>query len=105
MTHRSRNIIVGAVVLAAMLALGWMILQFSGKTASNLLSNGMPFQLTGERADGVSEGSPIYFRGVPVGRVERVQLRPDNSGVQINAVLDAGKSVPENVIGYVRPSS
>src|SRR5690606_35897161 len=80
-------------------------LQFSGKTASTLLSSGMPFQLEGERADGVSEGSPIYYRGVPVGRVERVQLQSDNSGVIISAILDAERTVPENVVGYVRPSS
>lgn len=105
MTPRSRNIIVGAVVLVAIISLGWMILQFSGSSVGALFSKGMLIRITADRANGVSGGSAIYYLGVPVGQVTDVNLLPDNSGVIIGASIDSDLKVPVNVVGHIRPAS
>ncbi|QOV91348.1 MlaD family protein [Humisphaera borealis] len=105
MTSRSRNILVGSVVLVAILSLGWMILKFSGSSVAALISKGETIQITTERADGVSDGSAVYYLGVPVGQATGVKLLPDNSGVVIDALISADKTVPANVIGRIKAAS
>ena len=105
MNARSRNIIVGAVVLVAILALGWMILQFSGSSVASIFTKGMRIQIATERADGLSDGSAIYYLGVPVGQVTGVRLLPDNNGVVVDALINADKKVPANVMGRIKPAS
>lgn len=105
MTSRSRNIIVGSVVLVAILALGWMILKFSSTSVAAVLQKGTPIVIATERADGLSEGSAVYYLGVPVGQVTGVQLRPDNSGVDVAAMITVPQGVPENVVGRIKPAS
>ena len=105
MTSRSRNILVGVVVLFSMAALGWMILRFSNNTFASVFSKGLEFRITADRADGVSPGSTLFYLGVPVGQVTDVRRIPDNTGVVMQARLNSNEQVPSNVIGYIRPSS
>lgn len=105
MTSRSRNIVVGAVVLAAILALGWMILKFSGSSVAAMFTEGTPITISTDRAEGLSDGSAIYYLGVPVGQVTGVRLKPDNSGVVVNAMINSGQRVPANVTGRIKPAS
>jgi phospholipid/cholesterol/gamma-HCH transport system substrate-binding protein len=103
MTPRKRNIIVGTTVLVALLALAWMILQFSSRSFSNLFTKSTPFKIVADRADGLGEGSSVMYLGVPVGRVTSVRRMPDNRNVEIDAILNEGERVPKNVKGYIRP--
>lgn len=105
MTARSRNILVGVVVLFSMLALGWMILRFSNNTFASVFSKGLEFRVTADRADGVSPGSTLFYLGVPVGQVTEVRRLADNTGVVMQARLNSNEQVPDNVVGYIRPSS
>lgn len=96
---------VGAVVLAALVALGWMILKFSSTSATSFFAHGTHFQLTSARVDGVNEGSPLTYLGVQVGRVLGVRREPNNAEVVVDAVIDAPQPLPRNVIGMIRQQS
>src|SRR5687767_2453199 len=90
MTPRRRNAIVGIVVLGAMFTLGWMILQFS---------------IVADRVDGVSEGTPITYLGVNVGRVMAIRRVPGKREVVLTASLNEAEQVPANVSAIIRPQS
>ncbi|HEX8912526.1 MAG TPA: MlaD family protein, partial [Humisphaera sp.] len=93
------------VVLAALLALGWMILRFSNSSMSDLLAKGTPFKIRSDRADGVSEGSPVLYLGVSVGRVTEVRRIQEEDRVEISAILNEGQTLPNNAVGRIRPQS
>ena len=105
MTPRTRNIVVGIVVIAALVALAWMILQFSGATMSSIFNKGTAIEISADRADGVSEGSSILYLGVPVGRVTSVKRVANKSEVRIDALINAGETIPANVIGSIKAQS
>jgi phospholipid/cholesterol/gamma-HCH transport system substrate-binding protein len=101
MSPNKRNLMVGLVVLAAIGVLAWMILKFANRAATFFLTKGTHITVTAERADGLSEGSAIYYRGVNVGRVLEVSLA-SNQSVQIQAIIDPDRPVPANVEGIIR---
>lgn len=105
MSPYRRNVIVGATVLVAMLILGWMILKFGGGMASPFAPEQIPVTFTTARADGVSDGSAILYRGVESGRVVRLTLSPDQKSVTINALINQHPALPGNVIGVIRNQS
>ena len=96
MSPNKRNLMVGIVVLAGIGILAWMILKFANRAATFFLTKGTHVTVIAERADGVSEGSAVYFRGVNVGRVLAVVLAPDQR-VHIAAIIDPDKQVPKDV--------
>ena len=105
MTSRRRNAIVGIVVLGAMFTLGWMILQFSSRSAGSLFAKGVEFTIVADRVDGVSEGTPITYLGVNVGRVMSIRRVPGKREVVLTASLNEAEQVPANVLGTIRPQS
>lgn len=105
MTPRRRNFLVGLVVLVAMFTLAWMILKFANQSLGQIVNKGTPFKIISDRVDGVSEGSPIYYLGVSVGRVMSVRRMEGQEQVQIDAVLDPGPPPPANLAGVIRPQS
>ncbi len=105
MTPRRRNVIVGVVVLGSMITLGWMILQFSSQSAGSLFNKGVEFQIIADRVDGVSEGTPITYLGVNVGRVTTIRRVPGKREVLLGAMLNEAEQVPSNVSGIIRPQS
>ena len=74
MSPNKRNVLVGVVVLAAIGVLAWMVLKFANRASEFFLTKGSRIQVVADRADGLSEGSAIYYRGVSVGRVLGVRL-------------------------------
>jgi phospholipid/cholesterol/gamma-HCH transport system substrate-binding protein len=105
MNTRKRNIIVGVVVLGGLLALAWMILQFSSRSVSAIFTKSTPFQIEADRADGLGDGSTIQYLGVTVGRVTAVKRIPDTDRVLIDAALNEGEDLPINVTGFIRAQS
>ena len=101
MSPNKRNIMVGVVVLAGLGVLAWMILKFANQAASFFLTKGTNITVVAERADGLSEGSAIYYRGVNVGRVLGVSLGADQT-VRIRAIIEPDRPVPANVEGIIR---
>src|SRR3954453_7568943 len=101
MSPNKRNVLVGVVVLAGIGILAWMILKFANRAANFFLTTGTHVTVIADRADGVSEGSAIYYRGVNVGRVLEVSLAQDQT-VHIRAIIDPQRPVPANVEGIIR---
>ena len=105
MTPSRRNLLVGSVVLVGLIGLAWMILRFSSTSAASLFSKGITVHLEGKRADGVSEGSPVFYLGVNVGRVLTVRRLTDKPGVMIDVSIDSKQPLPGNVRGIIRQQS
>ena len=101
MSPNKRNLMVGVVVLAGLGVLAWMILKFANRAATFFLTQGTNVVVVADRADGLSEGSAVYYRGVNVGRVLGVSLG-ENQTVQIRAIIEPNRPVPANVEGIIR---
>ena len=101
MSPNKRNVLVGVVVLAAIGVLAWMVLKFANRASEFFLTKGDHIRVVADRADGLSEGSAIYYRGVSVGRVLGVRLDESNR-VSIEAIIEPGRPVPETVEGFIR---
>jgi phospholipid/cholesterol/gamma-HCH transport system substrate-binding protein len=103
MSAYRRNVAVGLTVLVAMVILGWMILRFGAAPAQLFQPKQYPIRLISERADGLSDGSPVTYRGVGVGRVTNVTRHPtDMTTVYIDAAIDAAPPLPGNVAAVIR---
>ncbi len=63
---------------------------FSDQTVA--LSGDQEIEIHFDRADGLSEGTQIRFRGVEVGRVTRLLVSRENQGVTVKALIDNDKS-------------
>jgi phospholipid/cholesterol/gamma-HCH transport system substrate-binding protein len=103
MSAYRRNLLVGVTVLGALGVLGWMILQFGGSLATPFAPAQIHIRLITAHADGLSEGSPVVYRGVSAGRVERVYLHDQNS-VYVEATVDQTPPLPENLRAVIRPN-
>ena len=101
MTLFKKNLLVGITVLVALLLLGVMILRFGDLPAKWFARAQFPVTFDSERADGLSEGSPVSYRGVSVGKVQHVRLGEDQASVVINVLINQDAKVPENVQGSI----
>lgn len=102
MSPYRRNVIVGLTVLIAMIILGWMILQFGGEFASPFMPKQINIRIVAGRADGLSNGSPVTYRGVTVGRVEKVTRSDDMITIFIDALVDPTPPLPANLEARIR---
>jgi phospholipid/cholesterol/gamma-HCH transport system substrate-binding protein len=102
MSPYRRNLLVGVTVLTALVVLGWMMLRFGAWLAWPFAPQYVDVHLRSERADGLFDGSAVYFRGVQVGRVKRI-YRPAESPltVMIDAEVDHTPPIPRNVRGII----
>jgi phospholipid/cholesterol/gamma-HCH transport system substrate-binding protein len=105
MAPQRRNVIVGVVVLLALGLLASMLLVLAGGFASLFTASGIHVTLTADRADGLSNGSAVSYRGVNVGRVISVKRMADDEHVQIGLVVDAQPPLPDNLSGIIRTNS
>jgi phospholipid/cholesterol/gamma-HCH transport system substrate-binding protein len=104
-TYR-RNVLVGVVMLAALVMLGWMILRFGGMVAQPFAGEMIRIQFVTDRAEGVSDGSGVYFRGVNVGRVVRVELDKQNlTDIRLHAEVEAAFPLPAGMTARIRQAS
>src|SRR3954464_15612383 len=95
-----KNLMVGITVLIALILLGWMLLKFSDAPFKMFAKAQMPISLEAPSAEGVSEGTAIYYLGVSVGRVSKIERSPDLKGVSMQGLIDP--PVPANVEGRIR---
>lgn len=106
MSAYKKNLLIGIMSLVALLLLGWMILQFGDAPLRLLAKKQIPIHLHATQVDGLSEGSPINFRGVSVGRVTKIALSDDQTSVLINAVVELrDPPLPGNLQGFIRMPS
>lgn len=105
MSPYRRNVLVGITVLASLGMLGWMIIRFGGSIGNFLGGETTAVRFITERADGLSEGSAIFYRGVNVGRVTRVSLTGAEPDVLVEAVIGTNKAVPAKVTATIHQTS
>lgn len=102
MSPYRRNVLVGITVLGALITLGWMILKFSPGTMQMFSSPRMEARIVVDRADGLANGSPIWFRGVTVGQVTSVTLQPDMKQIFIAVSLNTSIELPANIRALIK---
>jgi phospholipid/cholesterol/gamma-HCH transport system substrate-binding protein len=105
MTAYRRNLLVGVVMLGALVALGWMILKFGGGPATWFTPPKMGVTFVADRADGIADGSNIFYRGVVVGRVISTRLGDPTQPVVIDALINRQPPLPGNVHGVIKTNS
>ncbi len=103
MASYRKNVAVGATMLVALGMLGFMTLLFGEAPIRLFRAAQTPLIFKADAADGISNGSPIFYLGVNVGQVRRVELPTDGSpGVVIHGTVRSNTPVPGNVRGVVR---
>jgi len=100
MTAFKKNLMVGITVLVALILLGWMLLRFSDAPFRLFAKAQMPINLEAPSAEGVSEGTNIYYLGVSVGRVTKIDRSKDQKRVVMQGLVDP--PIPANVEGRIR---
>ncbi len=105
MASYQRNVLVGVLVLGAGVVFVWMILKFSSKTAELFAPPQMPLHFVTSRANGLSQGSPVQYLGVEVGRVTALTRNPDGMSVTIDAQVDQKPPLPANVRAKITQAS
>ena len=110
MSGYQRNVLVGVVVLVGLGMLAWMVLQFANKAASFFLTTGTKITLTASAAGGLSDGSPVTYKGVNVGRVTGVRriVNPSvaaGEDVLIEALIQTEPPLPANLHGRIKQTS
>jgi phospholipid/cholesterol/gamma-HCH transport system substrate-binding protein len=105
MTPHQRNWVVGLVVLIGLGAIVWMVLMFAGRLGNLFAPAGDVITIHADLAVGVSDGSGLYYLGQQVGRVNSVQIAPDNTSVLIKAEIYRNFKLPGNLRGQIEPQS
>lgn len=75
MRQPSKRTIGGFLVLGAVLIIGVILFFFGGNFDRNYVTPVLFFEGS---VKGLTVGSNVYFRGVPIGRVDKIQLIPNN---------------------------
>ncbi len=92
--------------MGAIITLGWMMLKFGSAPAKIFTKGGqLSVHFMSDRADGLAEGSQIYYRGVPVGRVSHLRRDENQEDVVIDTLIDDTPPLPGNVEGIIRTQS
>src|ERR1700759_3325088 len=102
MSPYRRNVMVGVVVLSALVGLGWMVLKFGGSPMALFTPARIPIHFLCDRADGLSNGSIVSYRGVNVGQVTTVTRGDNEAPVRVDADVDAIPPLPANLKGIIR---
>jgi phospholipid/cholesterol/gamma-HCH transport system substrate-binding protein len=106
MSPYKRNVILGATVILGLGILGWMILQFGGNVATLWGPQTILVRFVTDRADGVADGSPIFYLGVDSGHVTRVWIDEESKQrVFFEATVNREPVLPSNVRGLIRTAS
>lgn len=75
MKQPNKRAIGGFLVFGFLLVLGAVLFFFGGRLERNYVTPVLFFEGS---VKGLAVGSNVYFRGVPVGRVEKIQMVPNN---------------------------
>jgi len=89
-------IFIGIIVTCA------MILYF-GK-AGDRFRGGYPIMVEFSNAGGLVHGGQVFYAGVPVGKIDRVKLRPDNTGVEVELNIFEGVQIRKDAGFLIKQS-
>jgi len=99
-----KNLAVGTTVFVALILLGLMIIRFGDAPVKWFKGSQISVSFSSDTAEGISNGSPIFYLGVNVGKVDAVSLSADGTRVLIEGSVDKSRKVPANVEGLIRGS-
>jgi len=104
MSPNRRNLLVGITVMVGLVGLATMLIKFGGTTVEFIHGGEqVKVQLISDRADGLTEGAQVLYRGVSVGRVTSVRRDNNNLDVIIDTLI--ASNLPGNVTGRIRTLS
>lgn len=75
MKRPSKSAIGGFLIFSFLLIIGALVFFFGGRLERNYVTPVLFFEGS---VKGLNVGSNVYFRGVPIGRVDKIQLIPNN---------------------------
>jgi phospholipid/cholesterol/gamma-HCH transport system substrate-binding protein len=91
METRSNHVLVGGVVLGLLIATLVFIVWLAGFTGTSEKRYDIFFKTS---VDGLAKGSAVTFSGVPVGKIEKIQLQPDSPEfVRVRITVDQNTPV------------
>jgi phospholipid/cholesterol/gamma-HCH transport system substrate-binding protein len=99
---RSQEALVGAVIIAgiAIIVFGTMWLK-----GAKLGKEDVVVQARFKEVGLLSRGNPVKMRGVPIGRVETVELEPNSDGVRVTMSIQKGINFPRDPVVLLSPKS
>jgi phospholipid/cholesterol/gamma-HCH transport system substrate-binding protein len=104
MSEQFRNFLIGLFVLAALSALGILMVWF-GETPTWLSRSEWTLRITGVyQLRGIGEGSPVYMNGVQIGRVTAIEFQnPEQPGQGVVVVTRIGRryNVPQGAYAKI----
>ena len=88
------------VGITVFLAVVVAIIGFRFMSDIPIFRQSMQITTTFDRADGISNGSLVYIRGVRVGSVSRIELTPD-ANVRVTMRIDTDIPIPRNSVAQL----
>ncbi len=101
-SHQKKNVLVGLTVLGAFFVMGWMIIQFGGRLGNLTAGATYVVHMVAPQANGLSEGAPVQYLGMPVGRVDSIRLNSRLDGFDVQLRIEQELNLPANVTATIR---
>jgi len=100
MASKSAKFSVGLFVIAGLIIIVSMILYFG---LSDFLKEGKIYAAYfDESVQGLDKDSPVKYRGVSVGRVESIQVAPDNTLIEVLMKTDQDLQLNKNIVAQLK---
>ncbi len=99
---RRNEVLVGATILGAIALVVVGTLWLKG---SKLGSNEVEVRARFREVGLLAPGNPVRMRGVPVGRVESIELEPDGGAVLVHMTIHEGIQFPREPVVVLSPKS
>jgi len=100
--NRGKELLVGLVIIAAVVVGIGGTLWLQGRSFGTTL---VPIDVRLESAGQLSEGNVVTYRGVPIGRVSRIQVEPSGEAVRVRLLLDQAIVLPSDAAVVLGPES
>lgn len=100
MTEKTRNLVVGTMVLLALIILCAMIIIFHELPAS--IRPGYTIYFTSRNTGGTQEGSDVLLNGIRIGRISKIYFTQGDpsKGVTLVASIEPGVKIPRNIVAH-----
>ena len=56
-----------------------------------------------ESVQGLDKDSPVKYRGVSIGRVERIGVAPDSKLIQVVLIIESGQALSSDIVAQLKP--